>query len=130
MLSKKNKKATPSLIAQDVNIIGTIKNTGMMQLDGHVEGEVSVDNLTVGLCGGVDGKITAKEVTIKGKINGTITADKVILEKTAHVIGDIFHGTISIEEGATIQGAMNHKSPTNEQNVTPINDQDKAKKSG
>lgn len=110
MYSKKKNKHHLSVIAADVEITGKVINSGIFQLEGTILGEVSVQSLTVGETGKVEGDITADEVIVKGHIKGTIKASKVVLERSANVIGDIFHQTIRIEEGASIQGSMTQSS--------------------
>lgn len=109
MFSNK-KKLAPSLIANDVTLEGAIISKGMMQLDGKVKGQVSVESLTIGVEGCIEGNVEAQEIIIKGQINGLVRADKVVLEKTARVTGDVFHGTISIEEGAVIDGSIKQQA--------------------
>ena len=106
MFSNKKKSHFPSIIASDVEITGQIKNSGTIQLEGNLVGEVEVVSLTIGSQGKVVGDIIAQEVIVKGTVDGTIKAQKVVLEQTAKVIGDIFHDTISIQEGASVQGSM------------------------
>lgn len=106
MFSNKKKSPFPSIISSDVEITGQINNSGTIQLEGCVIGEVNVQSLTIGSDGRVEGDINAQEVIVKGTVKGTIKAKKVILEQSATVVGDIFHDTISIQEGASIQGSM------------------------
>lgn len=106
MFSNKKKNSFPSIISSDVEISGTINNSGIIQLEGCIIGEVNVQSLTIGNDGRVEGDINAQEVIVKGTVKGTIKAKKVVLEQSANVVGDIFHDTISIQEGASIQGSM------------------------
>ncbi len=95
-----------SIIGADVEIIGTIKSTGSIRLDGKLEGEL--------LCGGnailgkeaeIKGNITATSVSIEGKINGNILAkDKIEMKATATVNGDIKARRLSVEDGVTFVG--------------------------
>ncbi|SFC85352.1 bactofilin family protein [Pseudoalteromonas denitrificans] len=118
-----DKNATPSIIGTDVVIQGNVSSQGLIQLDGKIEGEISINSLTVGEKGWIDGAIEAQEVTVKGKVTGSISAINVILEKTAYVKGDIRHKTISIETGANIDASI--KQVSEDMNVTEI----KSKKS-
>ena len=95
-----------SIIGADVEIIGMIKSTGSIRLDGKLEGEL--------LCGGnailgkeaeIKGNITATSVSIEGKINGNILAkDKIEMKATATVNGDIKARRLSVEDGVTFVG--------------------------
>ena len=113
-----SKKQTPSLISADVTIEGEIKSTGMIQFDGTITGQISVNHLTVGECGTINGSIKADEIIIKGKVTGSVHANKVVLEKSAKVEGDIFHQTISIATGASVAGTIKQLSEA--ENVTDI----------
>jgi len=98
--------AAPSIIGADVKIVGDMKTTGEIQLDGTVEGDVQSAALTLGENGHLKGSITAETVVIKGMVNGQISARSVRLEKTAKVQGDIYHEVISVESGAIIEGRL------------------------
>jgi cytoskeletal protein CcmA (bactofilin family) len=50
------------------------------------------------------GDVVAEELTVGGRIKGTIHANRVKLNGTAVVEGDIFHRTLTIEENARFEG--------------------------
>lgn len=116
MFSKPTKIASPqdatqprrpvvaSLIAEGVVIRGDVASQGDLHLDGVVEGDVAVTQLTIGERGGVTGAIRAETVEIRGHVTGTITARQVRLCASARVDGDISHAEISIEAGAHFAG--------------------------
>ena len=52
----------------------------------------------------MEGDIVAEELTISGQVKGTIHANRVKLNNTAVVEGDIFHRSLSIEENARFEG--------------------------
>ena len=111
MFPNKKNKSFPSIIAADVEIIGQIKNSGVIQLEGSVTGEVNVQSITIGSEGYLNGDVNAQEVIVKGEVQGTIKANKVVLEQTAKVVGDIYHDVIIIQEGASIEGSMTKSNP-------------------
>ena len=47
---------------------------------------------------------------VHGRVNGQIKAKFVNLAKTAHVVGDILHENLSIQEGAFLEGHITHMS--------------------
>jgi cytoskeletal protein CcmA (bactofilin family) len=123
MFSNKKKSPFPSIISSDVEITGQINNAGTIQLEGCINGEVNVQSLTIGSDGRVEGDINAQEVIVKGTVKGTIKAKKVVLEQSATVVGDIFHDTISIQEGASIQGSMTQTTKP----VAPVSEKENKK---
>jgi cytoskeletal protein CcmA (bactofilin family) len=52
----------------------------------------------------VEGDIVAEELTIGGRVKGTIHANRVKLNSTAVVEGDIYHRSLAIEENAQFEG--------------------------
>ena len=109
---------TPSIIAEDVRLTGTLVSQGEVQLDGRIDGDLRVKHLVIGLTGMVEGLIEADSVVIKGKIIGSLIANKVTIESTAQVHGDVFHDTLSIEAGANIEGSLKHRHE--EDKIAPI----------
>lgn len=93
-----------SVIGDDVTIDGSILGQGELHLDGTVRGEITVERLSIGETGQVEGTVTAETVDIRGKLTGTISAKQVKLYGTAHVDGDITHEQLSMEPGAYFQG--------------------------
>jgi|AraplaMF_Col_mMF_1032025.scaffolds.fasta_scaffold00193_29 cytoskeletal protein CcmA (bactofilin family) len=99
-----SKASVPSIISPDLRINGDMVCSGDIQIDGWVEGDIQSRNVTVGEGATVHGAVQAENVKICGIINGQIRADNVVLEKTARVTGDILHKSLSIEQGAFLEG--------------------------
>jgi cytoskeletal protein CcmA (bactofilin family) len=98
------KSSVPSIISPDLRINGDMVCSGDIQIDGWVEGDIQSRNVVVGEGATVHGAVQAENVRICGIINGQIRADNVTLEKTARVTGDILHKSLSIEQGAFLEG--------------------------
>src|SRR6185369_8529064 len=98
------KASVPSIISPDLRINGDMVCSGDIQIDGWVEGDIQSRNVTVGEGATVHGAIQAENVKICGIVNGQIRADNVVLEKSARVTGDILHKSLSIEQGAFLEG--------------------------
>ncbi len=93
-------KAKPpaSVLSPDLTIVGNLKTTGDIQIEGTVEGDIRAHLLTVGEGATVKGEIVADDVVINGRIIGRVRGLKVRLTSTARVEGDIIHKTIAIDE--------------------------------
>jgi len=50
------------------------------------------------------GEVVEEELTVGGQLKGTIHANRVRLNGTGVVEGDIFHRTLAIEENARFEG--------------------------
>ena len=95
-----------STISHGVTVIGKIVGEGTMRLL-RPDQERELRALTVLINQGakVEGDVVAEELTIGGMVKGTIHANRVKLNSTAVVEGDIFHRSLSIEENARFEGS-------------------------
>jgi cytoskeletal protein CcmA (bactofilin family) len=98
-----------------LRITGDLEGDGELEIEGHVVGNVRCKQLVVGSKAVVDGNITADQVVIRGKVNGVIRANYVMLQHGARVDSEIFHKELAIEAGAQFEGSSRHREdPTNE----------------
>lgn len=95
-----------NVLANDVEIKGSIKFSHDLIIDGKIEGEVISDgSLTVGENALIKGEVKTRSVIIFGKVEGNITVqERCELKSNAILVGDIAAGTLAIEEGATFMG--------------------------
>ncbi|MBE0420456.1 polymer-forming cytoskeletal protein [Pseudoalteromonas nigrifaciens] len=121
--SLKRVNHAPSIISEDMRLTGSIISQGEVQLDGRIDGDIKATHLVIGTTGVVEGIVEATSVIVKGKIIGSLNASEVNIKNNAHVHGDIFHDTLSIESGAIIEG--NLKQRFEKENLTLINDESK-----
>jgi cytoskeletal protein CcmA (bactofilin family) len=86
---------------------GKLTYGGSMNIDGgHAEGEFRVGgNMEIGNGSVVKALIEASNVTIKGVVEGKLTArDKLTLGKAAKLNGDVQVRRLQIEDGASLNG--------------------------
>ena len=99
-------KAPPSILSSDLTILGNIRTTGDVQVEGAVEGDIRAHLLTVGESATIRGEIVADDVVVNGRVVGRVRGIKVRLTSSAKVEGDIIHKTIAIESGAHFEGSV------------------------
>ncbi|MCT4555702.1 MAG: polymer-forming cytoskeletal protein [Pelagimonas sp.] len=101
-------KAKPpaSVLSNDLHIVGNIRTTGDIQVEGTIEGDIRAHLLTIGESATIKGEVVADDVVINGRIVGRVRGLKVRLTSTARVEGDIIHKTIAIESGAHFEGSV------------------------
>lgn len=101
-------KAKPpaSILSSDLTVVGNIRTTGDIQIEGTVEGDVRAHLLTIGENARIKGEIVADDVVVNGRVIGRVRGLKVRLTSTARVEGDIVHKTIAIESGAHFEGSV------------------------
>jgi cytoskeletal protein CcmA (bactofilin family) len=90
-------KPSPSVLSSDLTIVGNLRTTGDVQVEGTVQGDIRAHLLTVGESANIEGEIVADDVVVTGKVTGRVRGLKVRLTSTARVEGDIIHKTIAIE---------------------------------
>jgi len=96
-------------ISQGIKIKGEVHGSEDLFIDGHVEGKLEIGDasLTVGPNGTVKADVTAREVIVRGRIEGKISGrEKVQLWSTGHVTGEVQTERLSIEEGGTLRGKV------------------------
>jgi cytoskeletal protein CcmA (bactofilin family) len=113
-----NNESPQSVISNDVEIIGTIKGTGSVRIDGKLEGELHCSgDAIIGKSAQIKGNIVVTSATIEGAVNGNITAkDRIEMKSTARVTGDIRAKRLSVEDGVTFIG----RSEVNSSGGSPI----------
>jgi len=99
----------PACVSQGIKIKGEMTGTEDLFIDGVVEGKVTLTNsvLTVGPNGAVKADISARELVVRGRAEGTFTAtQRIQIWRSARVQGDIRCGSIAIEDGAELRGKV------------------------
>ena len=103
------KPAITSSLRKNIRIDGDISSREDMFIDGKVEGTIALkmNKLEIGLNGYIEANIFAKTIMVSGEVRGDLYAsDQVIVTKTGRVLGNIFAGDVSIEDGAYLKGTI------------------------
>jgi cytoskeletal protein CcmA (bactofilin family) len=97
-------------ISQGIKIKGEVMGSEDLFVDGVVEGKLSLTTnscLTIGPNGSVKADVSAREVIVRGKIEGKVTGrDRVQLWSTGQVTGEVQTDRLSIEDGALLRGKV------------------------
>lgn len=101
-------RAAPSIISADLVVNGTLSSSGDIQIDGRVEGDVHSIGLVIGEKAFIQGEVMAEDVTVRGHVQGSIRARKVLLCSTCRVEGNILHEAFAVEAGAFFEGNCRH----------------------
>jgi len=103
-------KSTPSIIAKDSKIEGSFYSSGVVEIEGYIQGFINSNSIIIREGGGVDGEIEADSINIRGKVNGTIKARNINVFNKAKITGDIEYQSLSVEDGASIEGKFKQLS--------------------
>jgi cytoskeletal protein CcmA (bactofilin family) len=96
-------------IGKSITIKGDLSGNEDLQIDGNVEGRIDLPNnqLTIGAEGRVKAEIHAKSVIVIGHVTGNLSAaDRIHVEATGIVDGDVKAPRLVIQEGAMLNGAV------------------------
>lgn len=99
-----NFKATPTIIARDLKIEGSILGTGFIEIEGNIKGTINGNSVVLREEGIVEGEVIAESLSLRGRFNGTIRAKNISITSKARVTGMIEYGSLSVEDGAFIDG--------------------------
>ena len=99
-----NNGATFSVIGTDVSIKGNIEASADLHVDGKVEGDIACASLVQGDQSRIEGVITAETARLSGTVKGTISVRQLVVLKTARIEGDVHYDTLTIEQGAQVEG--------------------------
>lgn len=96
-------------ISRGIRIKGEITGREDLFVDGEIEGRIQVTEgiVTIGPNGRVQGNAEAREVAVRGFIDGDIAgSDCVHIWHTGKTNGDIRAKRIAIEDGAVVRGKL------------------------
>jgi len=99
-----NGGSTFSVIGPDVTIRGNIEATVDLHVDGKVLGDISCASLVQGESSHIEGEIKAESARLSGEVSGRIEARDLVVLKSARIDGDVSYETLTIEQGANVEG--------------------------
>ena len=100
-----------SYVGETMQLEGDLRSAGSIDIAGLVNGSIFVSDMTIAETGSVRGSIEAANIEVNGHVEGKISADIVIIGKSAVIKGDIFFkNTLRTEEGADIDGYIKRSS--------------------
>lgn len=103
-----------SLVGTGTVFEGKLRSEGSVRIDGKLVGDiVAKGNAAVGPTGVVEGNLSAKNISVAGRVQGNIVAsEKLVLEGKSSVKGDIRTVKLVIDEGAIFDGHCAMSTPT------------------
>jgi cytoskeletal protein CcmA (bactofilin family) len=100
-----------TIITVGATIKGEINLTCNLYVDGEFDGTInSTNGINIGKNGHVNGEIVAKNISIQGKMDGTINAERVEIKAGGHMCGTIISKELVIEAKGIFEGDSKMKS--------------------
>ena len=100
-------------IGQGIFIKGDLNGSEDLVVEGRIEGSITLKNhLLVGQTGLLEANVQSEAVTVYGEILGDVSAtQKIELNETARVVGDLDAPSIFLADGAKFRGRINMDVP-------------------
>jgi len=94
-----------SHVGETMQLEGDLRTSGSIDVAGLVNGNIFASEMTITETGSIRGAVEATTIEVNGHLEGKISADMIIVGKTAVIKGDVFFkSTLKTEEGADIDG--------------------------
>ena len=103
-------------IGKSISIHGDVTGDEDLVIEGDVKGKVELPNnqLTLGASGRIHAEVSAKSVVVIGKVTGNVTgSERVEIQATGVVEGDVHAPRLVVAEGAVLNGAIHMRSGSN-----------------
>ena len=111
-----------SHVGETMQLEGDLRTSGSIDVAGLINGNIFVSEMTVTETGSIRGSVEAATIEINGHVEGRISADVVVVGKTAVIKGDIFFkNSLRTEEGADIEGyikRINNGKSNSDEDIT------------
>ncbi len=85
----KPKPRTETIISKGIKVDGNISGSDVVQINGMLEGNITIANVTVGASGIVKGTIRAENVSIEGELKGEVICEELDIKRTGKVSNKI-----------------------------------------
>jgi len=96
-------------LSKALKIKGEITGGEDIFIDGEVHGQIRIaeGRVTIGPSGRVVAGVEAREIVIRGKVKGDLNArERVQIDSTGSITGDVVTRRIAIEDGAELRGRV------------------------
>lgn len=110
------------LVEPGVEFEGKLRfGSGMIRLNAHFRGEIRSEGaLIVADQGEVDAEIHARDVSISGKVKGSIhAAERVEIREHGIVLGDIYTPCLVVDPGGYFDGTCHMPAPEPQKSLAP-----------
>ncbi len=111
---KKKSEKIDSLIGENTEIIGDIKFSGGLHVDGRIKGSIIAESdsnsvLSLSHQGVIEGEIHVPYNVIDGTVIGDIySSEHIELQARSRITGDVYYNLLEISSGAQISGRLVH----------------------
>lgn len=132
MWGSSNKRKTTridTLIGQLSEVVGDVRFSGGLHIDGTIRGNVLAENdghsmVSLSDQGTIEGEVNVPYVVINGVVIGDVHGgEHVELSAKARVTGNVYYNLIEMAVGAEVNGKLVH-TPVTDENPVPLHQGD------
>lgn len=103
------------LISKGTNVKGVILATGAVHVYGEVDGEITAQEIIVGISGKVSGVVKVDVADIQGVVINLLEVKKtLIVRSNGKISGTISYQSLEIESGGLIEGKIKKLSSSSD----------------
>lgn len=104
--------AKPTVIGPDLIVKGEIRNGGIIEVQGYIEGSVAAEHLIVHDGGRVFGTVRADAADVNGRVQGTVAVKNLVnIGSTGIVAGDVRYGKLALATGGNLEADVRNVPP-------------------
>jgi cytoskeletal protein CcmA (bactofilin family) len=120
--SSGNETFVANRINNGTTFIGDITSESDIRIDGIVRGNITCKSrVVIGEQGDCKGDIVCTDLTVEGRILGTLEVNGIFyLKKNAYFEGDVHYEKLIVEEGATVTGSLTTRPLKKISHVAPL----------
>ncbi len=96
----------PSVISEGFVLTGDIFSSGILHIEGKINGKIKAESINIGPCGRVDGDLDCETLHVKGVFSGSAVCGELVVADKATVQGSVAYRSITVSRGANIQGEL------------------------
>lgn len=121
MFNRKPKNSIDTLIGATTRILGDVRFSGGMRIDGQVKGNIVAETgqpslLVISEQARIDGEVRVAHLVTNGEINGSVFSSEMLeMQPNARITGDVNYKKLEMHAGALVSGKLSH-----EQQAEPV----------
>lgn len=96
-------KQSPTIIGAGCKLTGDIKTDHVVQIHGHVVGNVTAGTVVIGRGGRVVGRVVAETLFLHGALDGPATVDTANMFSAAQMTGILSYRTLNITSNTGLE---------------------------
>jgi cytoskeletal protein CcmA (bactofilin family) len=101
------------VVSEDTYLKGDIRNGGLIEVFGYIEGSVTGDMLVVKPGGRCYGTVKVADADVHGDLQGQVFVKQLItIRGSGSVTGDVQYGRLAMEMGANLSAEVRNVPPT------------------